>query len=210
MRIQVIREKETDYPPALQTRGFVLFSAALTKLFGTSHCQCQSARTAMLRPLISINRADLNRLCLCWRLPIYPDSTNSDTTSPRNRIRRDLLPVLRTRFNKNLDNVMSQSAEILSAEQLYIDLVVSKLSKTVEGGHREGYTELDPLPLAIKRAMLQQCVKAGLSQKKRLRFSSLERLLQKAYTSNTAHQTGTAHQSVEGFKFNRSRLKNQD
>lgn len=180
-RRQIMRVKATrgeSSSPRLQIKEFVLFSASLTKLFVNPSCQSHLGRVALIRPLIPVNRADLNKLCRCWRLPIYPDITNTDMSSPRNRIRQDLLPVLRQMFNQNLDNVLWQSAEIFSADQLYIDLVVSKLSKTAEAWQGGGDIQLRPLPLAIKRALLRRCLQAGTPQRGRLSFLSLELLLQ--------------------------------
>ncbi len=137
-------------------------------------------RIVLIRPLISVNRGDLNRLCLSWRLPIYPDLTNKDLLSPRNRLRQDLLPVLRLMFNPQVDNVLSQSAEILSAEHLYVDLVVSKLLGASKGDLEQGLSQLHLAPIAVKRSLLRKQLQANQLQRNRMRFSSLEVLLQRA------------------------------
>lgn len=198
MRIKTVRD--ACPPAASHARDFILFSAPLTKLFATGAFQGHLLRAVLLRPLIPVNRAELNRLCRCWRLPIYPDVTNRDLSSPRNRIRQSLLPALRGMFNQNLDNVLSQSAEILSTEQLYINLLASKLSKAAGTMQDAGCTQLRPLPLALKREVLRQFLQASMPERGRLRFSSLEGLLQDAGSTKWTNRTGAAHQNREGME----------
>jgi tRNA(Ile)-lysidine synthase TilS/MesJ len=178
MRTKAVRRR--DHSPTPQAKGniaFPAFSLCWTKLFVQAQCKSHTMRVVMVRPLIPLNRGDLTKLCLAWGLPLYPDATNSDMASPRNRIRRDLLPALRILFNQHVDNVLSQSSEILSAEQMCFELVASKLSKSVQDGHEN--VQLSLVPIGIRRTITRYHLQVVASQKRRLRFSSLEALLQR-------------------------------
>jgi hypothetical protein len=99
------------------------------KFFGITQSLTARRTGSLIRPLMSISRDDVKKLCRFWGLPIYPDVTNQEITFSRNRIRRQVLPALRLALNPQVDNVLSQSAEILLAERLHGDLLASKLPR---------------------------------------------------------------------------------
>lgn len=66
----------------------------------------------LFRPILNFNRFDINQLCDFYYLPIYPDQTNNRIDFKRNRIRKQLLPIFRTYFNKNIDATLVRFLEI--------------------------------------------------------------------------------------------------
>ena len=84
---------------------------------------------SLLRPLIETTRFDLKKLCQIWRLPIYPDVTNQNLISTRNRIRMQLLPILRFFFNPQIDTIFAQFAQLNLQEQDYFDYLTTRLIK---------------------------------------------------------------------------------
>lgn len=100
-----------------------------TRFFGTTGSLTAQRTGSLIRPLMSISRDDVKKLCRFWELPIYPDVTNQEIAFTRNRIRKQVFPTLRLALNPQIDNVLSQSAEILLAERLHGDLLASKLSR---------------------------------------------------------------------------------
>ena len=83
----------------------------------------------LLRPLLESTRFDLKRLCQIWNLPVYPDVTNQNFTSTRNRIRLQLLPILRFFFNPQIDTIFTQFAQINLQEQDYLNYLTTRLIK---------------------------------------------------------------------------------
>ncbi len=76
-------------------------------------------RTVIVRPLLTIPRTDLLDYLHTLPQPYRTDSTNADTAFTRNRIRAELLPLLRT-FNPAIVDVLNRlsvQAEELFAEQ---------------------------------------------------------------------------------------------
>ena len=73
------------------------------------------------RPLLSISRFDIQNLCLLWRLPIYPDRSNKQFVQSRNRIRKQLLPLVRFYLNPQIEAVLFQFTEILNEEHSYLE-----------------------------------------------------------------------------------------
>jgi tRNA(Ile)-lysidine synthase len=88
-------------------------------------------RETILRPLLAIPRADLLDYLSALDQPFRTDSTNADTAFTRNRIRAELLPLLRT-FNPAVVDVLgrlSVQAEELFAEQ---ETETAELLRSVE------------------------------------------------------------------------------
>ena len=106
---------------------FLPFATAF--LFPSTRVE-RKERLALVRPLLALSRHDVKQLCQFWRMPIYPDRTNEQLRFSRNRVRKQLLPMLRFFFNPQIDVVLSQLGEILLLEQLYTELVYNKLSRS--------------------------------------------------------------------------------
>ena len=158
---------------------FPALSMVVTKLFLNLQSPAPPSRVTLLRPLIMISRSDVARLCVCWGLPIYPDPTNMEISSARNRIRRDLLPALRVLFNPDIDNTLSRSSGVLSTEQLYIERIVSRLNHAITLTRPMPRARSSGVPIAIKRAMARHWLQDGRSyHQSGIRFSSIEGVLQ--------------------------------
>ena len=69
----------------------------------------------LIRPLLSIPRADVERHCREHDLRPRFDASNLDTTFFRNRLRHELLPLLET-YNPNIREVLRRTADVVAAE----------------------------------------------------------------------------------------------
>lgn len=110
-------------------RLFNILSPFTTVFFFPSTFVKGKQKLTLVRPLLALSRHDVKQLCQFWRMPIYPDRTNEQFRFSRNRVRKQLLPMLRSFFNPQVDVVLSQLGEILLLEQLYTELVHDKLSR---------------------------------------------------------------------------------
>ncbi|HEY9762974.1 MAG TPA: tRNA lysidine(34) synthetase TilS [Trichocoleus sp.] len=81
----------------------------------------------LVRPLLAVTRTETERFCEEFQIPIWQDSTNSDRTYARNRLRLDVMPYLQTHFNPSCDRTLAQTAEILAAEVDLLDHLASDL-----------------------------------------------------------------------------------
>lgn len=77
----------------------------------------------LVRPLLNFTREETGAFCQAFDLPVWHDRTNDDLTYARNRIRRELLPYLRSRFNPQTEQHLAQTAELLQAEVDYLEAV---------------------------------------------------------------------------------------
>lgn len=76
-------------------------------------------KKALIRPFLSVTRQDveahLTRLAQPWR----EDSSNKDLRHARNRIRQELLPLLRRDYNPAIRQILADLADVARAEEQY-------------------------------------------------------------------------------------------
>lgn len=73
----------------------------------------------LLRPLLNVNRAAIEAYCAAHQLTPREDTTNADLKFMRNRVRRELLPLLES-YNPNIRAVLRRNAHILAADYEYL------------------------------------------------------------------------------------------
>jgi tRNA(Ile)-lysidine synthase len=94
-------------------------SQRLDREGGLVHKPSLTVGPLLIRPLLAVNRADVLAYLATNNQPFRTDSTNADPRFTRNRIRHDLLPLLKT-FNPDVVATLVQTAE--QAEELFTHL----------------------------------------------------------------------------------------
>ena len=96
----------------------------------------------ILRPLLSVRRADLEDFLRSRKQPWRSDSSNADEAFTRNRIRHTLLPLLRE-YNPSLDQTLANLAELAREDEARWQSELSRVlpqvllpGKPVRGGGR--------------------------------------------------------------------------
>lgn len=113
----------------------------------------------LVRPLLEFRRSDTARMCRALDLPIWADSTNQDMRYARNRIRHEVLPMLTTYLNPQVEMHLAQTAEILAAETEYLNQQAIALYQTAvdlqTDSPRLNRIVLRDAPLALQRRVLR-------------------------------------------------------
>jgi tRNA(Ile)-lysidine synthase len=78
-------------------------------------------RGAVIRPLIDCRRAELRGYLAERGLPFVDDETNQDVSIPRNRVRAELLPLLKKRFNPSVVDALADAAEIARGDWAWMN-----------------------------------------------------------------------------------------
>jgi tRNA(Ile)-lysidine synthase len=85
----------------------------------------------LVRPLLNITRTEVRYLVDYWKLPCWPDPSNSLMKMRRNRIRNRLIPYIRFHYNPQCDQALARWSEIVNAENVYLtnltDFIISKI-----------------------------------------------------------------------------------
>lgn len=139
----------------------------------------------LIRPLLTTPKAALLAYLAERKIPFLLDSSNLSRDHLRNRIRLDLLPVLR-QYNANIDGTLRRTATLLQdEEELLATLAASSWQKVVSAQPRQGEAPevvIDcPAFLVLDRAMQRRVVEmAFLAMASRPDFHKIEAVLRLA------------------------------
>lgn len=145
---------------------------------GRGLCGIPPVRDCFIRPLLQITRAEIEAYLAALAQDFVHDSTNDSTEYTRNRIRHEIIPVLRT-LNPQCAAAAGRAARLLQADEEYLTAQAQKLQqdlcKSVAGGIELDGKALLKAPPALRGRVLQQvlqqlhmpmrqCTQALLSQ----------------------------------------------
>lgn len=129
----------------------------------------------LIRPLLTVTRAETATFCQDLDLPIWQDAMNQDLHYRRNRIRQDILPYIRQHFNPNVDTSIAQTAELLQADVAYLEAkakeqlatathqpLPSELAQDTQILAALNRTVLQQAPLALQRRAVRQFLRMHL------------------------------------------------
>src|ERR1700730_7873694 len=95
---------------------------------------------ATVRPLLACRRSELRAYLAARNVAFVEDESNRDTSIPRNRVRAELLPMLETRFNPAIVEVLADEAAMARDTWRWMDGVAGELLKA---GRQVSPTRLD-------------------------------------------------------------------
>jgi tRNA(Ile)-lysidine synthase len=78
-------------------------------------------RGTIVRPLLSSRRDELRAYLTARQIQYADDETNTDVAIPRNRVRAELLPFLKRRFNPAIVDVLADEAELARETWLWME-----------------------------------------------------------------------------------------
>ena len=130
-----------------------------------------NGKIALIRPLLDVTKAELCDLARENKVRFREDATNASLDLRRNRVRHELLPLLRRRYQPALSRTILRLMELVGAEAEVVGESASKWLKEVgrdgpPGRPRmpqRGVPTFDKLPIAVQRRVLQlQLAKLGV------------------------------------------------
>ncbi len=144
---------------------------------------------ALVRPLLEVAKDELRRFAREHKIRFREDTTNFFTDLLRNRIRHELLPLLRKTYQPGLNRTVLRLMEIVGAESEFVGDVAknfcrrrgdeSQIKIGKRGSENKSGTpyvvsySFNDLPLALQRKVLQrQLIQLGLA----MEFELVEQL----------------------------------
>ena len=107
-----------------------------------AHILADGGRGRIVRPLLGVRRAEVEAFLRDRGQPWREDSSNRDLRLTRNRVRQELMPLLRS-FNPGIDALLGRTAEIARDEEGYWQAETARIlpgmslpGKPVRGGGR--------------------------------------------------------------------------
>ena len=118
-------------------------------------------RENIIRPLIEVTREEVLEYLHAQGIEFVTDPSNSKPVYTRNRVRQDIMPVLRA-FNPRIVETLASEATILRDENEAIEAYLAAVSPGVavreENGMRLKRDEFNALQPALKRRILRTAV----------------------------------------------------
>jgi tRNA(Ile)-lysidine synthase len=123
-------------------------------------------RDTIVRPLLDCYRTDLQAYLESRGIAYLHDETNDDVRIPRNRVRAELLPLLRDRFNPAIVDVLAAEASLARDEWQWMDAEATQsgalICRWTDRVCRIDPGRLNALPRALARLVLRQAmIRAG-------------------------------------------------
>lgn len=168
-----------------------------------------SGALRLVRPLIETSRGEMEAWLRERNIRWREDSTNATGAFARNRIRRELLPLLEREWNPGIRQTLFQTAEWARVEEEYWGKEIARLAGgclAESGGFVFSNVEdLQKLPLAVARRMVRHAIERVKGDLRGIDFLHVESILAMA-TATEGHGRVQAA-GVDVFRsFNRLRF----
>lgn len=123
-------------------------------------------RDHLVRPLLGVSRAELREWLRARGVTWREDPTNADRSIPRNRVRHDVMPLLRE-INAQADAALARAAELLRADDEFLEnLANAAFVRIVETDETRGVVTLRTeeflkLPEAVARRVARYALETA-------------------------------------------------
>ena len=116
----------------------------------------------IIRPLLCMQRDEIENYAEINRLSWREDETNSDTAYTRNRLRHETIPHLEKYYNESVISTLANNARLMAADRDYFD---SEVKKALKKAHQtdDGYYLDDDSFIYLHKAILTRCIRKTLS-----------------------------------------------
>lgn len=121
-------------------------------------------RIKLFRPLLDLSKSDLREYASKHKVRFREDETNSRLHIRRNRIRHELLPLLRSHYQPALDKIVLRTMEVLGAEAEEVGQQARLALKRIHAKSTANTSGFAQLPVAVQRRCVQiQLLGLGLT-----------------------------------------------
>jgi len=132
----------------------------------------------VVRPLLELDRSEIE----CWlrqrNIAWREDETNQDRSFARNRLRHEILPLLRDHFNPRLDETLANMATLAQDEEAYWATGLARRpSPSCNTPQILSTIELTTQPTAIARRIIRQTIECAKGDLRQIDFAHIERIL---------------------------------
>ncbi|MCB8985517.1 MAG: tRNA lysidine(34) synthetase TilS [Ardenticatenaceae bacterium] len=153
----------------------------------------EAPEVELVRPFLSISRAEIETYCREHALIPVQDSTNADVAFQRNRLRHHLLPQLAT-YNPQIKTHLQQLAELAAADDACLGQLAAAHWPELLLEQTEDWLVLDrarwlALPLALRRRSLRQALTIFRPFLSNVSYATVEQARQVAEKGETGAQS---------------------
>jgi tRNA(Ile)-lysidine synthase len=154
----------------------------------------------VVRPLLDIGRDELRAYLASLGIPFREDASNLDVAIPRNRVRHELLPLLRERFSPAIVRTLSRAAEIAREDSEYFDQMVAPAEANIVSRATNGVVidlgALRACPAALSRRIVRRAMQ-GIAPNHFVGFDAVAAVFELADNSGEARYVNGPGQVAE-------------
>ena len=136
---------------------------------------------SLVRPFLQFTKQDLYNYASIRRLKWHEDETNSLLNYTRNKVRHELVPLLKESYNPALSNIITRTSELLQgADEVIKDLVSKSVPTILEDANNEKFRIKINMLLTFNRFMQGELIQYLWSKYFRLQplsLSTIDRIL---------------------------------
>ena len=110
----------------------------------------------IIRPLIEIERKDIEEYCAQNSLEPRIDKTNFINDCTRNKVRNIVLPYIKEEFNPNIINTLDRLSAVITEEDEYMQKQTSDVFDNIKIKEEEGFIILDWRKFRLQEVVLQK------------------------------------------------------
>ena len=159
-----------------------------------------SLRLPFIRPLLTVGRKDVLSYLSEQGLDFREDSSNAKPIYLRNRVRHDLLPLLK-QFNPAILQVLTRQADILCEDNRCLDTIAEEqCARVAREGTGQGWvvdrTDLLALHLAVQRRVVRKVVQRTTGVTRGPSFATVTLLLERVVHGDSGSCATLRHVNV--------------
>lgn len=156
---------------------------------------------AIIRPMLSFYKKDILSYLKANKIKFRQDETNLENIYFRNKLRLEILPILE-KLNPNLKETLLRLANLIKADENYLNIQAHKLSKTVFLKQKKKAIMLDRyafynLDLAMQRRVLRLAILKIQGNLNNVSLVFIENFLQNKLTTIKLDKLAKLHVSKE-------------
>jgi tRNA(Ile)-lysidine synthase len=126
-------------------------------------------RKNIIRPLIEIERKEIEKFLAEKKIDFMIDSSNAKKDYLRNRIRLSLLPMLRE-FNPDITETLSKTAALFRDEERYFEIIVTKALMKLISRKTDSRIELFLTPFEVMdKVLIRRVLRRAIDETRSLR-----------------------------------------
>jgi tRNA(Ile)-lysidine synthase len=121
----------------------------------------------IIRPLISVWRSDIITYLRLNRIEYRHDHSNQNEAHLRNRIRHQLIPLLRNDYNPNISETVNRLSDVIRAEDRWMAAAVEPVYESIVISRRKGEMVLSAHGLAdLSSALSRRIIRNSIAEVK--------------------------------------------
>ncbi|MHB1127637.1 MAG: tRNA lysidine(34) synthetase TilS [Bacillota bacterium] len=168
-------------------------------------------RGKVIRPLLEITRQEIEEYCRFHQIPFCQDSSNAKPIYLRNRLRMELIPLLKERYNPQIVGALGRTAHILRDDHHYLESITGKIYNDMVGGEggKELYFPLDKfldLEPSLRRRLVRRCFEELAGKGQNLSFHHVDEVLTLAEKANPGKKVNLPKGLVATLEYARIRV----